>query len=508
VFSTLGSNAALPWVLFAVAALLVLRVPFTGDQYFFADAARTLANGGRLYVDIWDIKQPGIFGIYWLASAFGDHTAIAVRGIEILCWALSAALCIDLLRRAGVSAAVAAWAPAVAAVTVLLAAPAWHLSQVESFVPAALLAATWSVLVLRHPLARWGVFGVATAFIAWLKLLYVVIPAAIAASVLVAQHRAMPLQLLAETGRALVVSTLFAVGTLVALLWPLVSLDSIGPLFDANFRYPLNAFTGLSTASIGRLMRAALWFGATSAPLLLLAPCALRPARVEPIRLALLAWIVAAAVCVIAQRFSWWAYHFTLLKLPVALLALLAVHQVLQQRPRLQPHAAALMAILFTVTLIPSVGQIVSKARAVPSMGRSSDLPPDVERRLAPGYERIRASAYRFRSYAPVGTTLCVLGDPARAYLSGASCPVAIRYWSEPALNSEKWRDMATALRRERPDVVFLERVAREAITLRAPSVVSWLEADYARLGSNTSGDVWYARQDASVARMVTPFAD
>ena len=82
----------------ALAALVHLPFPFWGDQALFTYAAHGIRHGDRLYVDIWDYKQPGIF--LWYAGAgslFGFHEA-GVHFAELI-WSVAFAACIQRMMR-------------------------------------------------------------------------------------------------------------------------------------------------------------------------------------------------------------------------------------------------------------------------------------------------------------------------------------------------------------------------------------------------------------------------
>jgi hypothetical protein len=55
-----------------------LAYPFHGDQAMFILGARVLAEGGTLYVDYWDFKQPGIYLIYFLAGRLFGFNEIGI----------------------------------------------------------------------------------------------------------------------------------------------------------------------------------------------------------------------------------------------------------------------------------------------------------------------------------------------------------------------------------------------------------------------------------------------
>src|SRR5450631_4009030 len=59
-----------------LAALVHVPYPFWGDQALFTYAAHGIRHGDRLYVDFWDLKQPGIYLWYLGAGTlFGFHEA-------------------------------------------------------------------------------------------------------------------------------------------------------------------------------------------------------------------------------------------------------------------------------------------------------------------------------------------------------------------------------------------------------------------------------------------------
>src|SRR5581483_666131 len=51
-----------------VAGLPTLNFQYGPDQALFAYIGRHLLRGQALYVDVWDVKPPGIFWIYALAA--------------------------------------------------------------------------------------------------------------------------------------------------------------------------------------------------------------------------------------------------------------------------------------------------------------------------------------------------------------------------------------------------------------------------------------------------------
>src|SRR4051812_3485729 len=73
----------LPLVVVAVLAGIHLPYPFAGDQALFLLGAAALDRGEVLYVDFWDIKQPGIYLFFWLAGHLFGFSEVGVHLLEL-----------------------------------------------------------------------------------------------------------------------------------------------------------------------------------------------------------------------------------------------------------------------------------------------------------------------------------------------------------------------------------------------------------------------------------------
>ncbi len=89
----------------AGAALLspLLTYPFGRDQGVFAAAADVLSRGGVPYRDVWDVKPPGIFYLYWMSFALFGRSMLAPRLLDLI-WVLGTAAAIWYLGRRLLSA--------------------------------------------------------------------------------------------------------------------------------------------------------------------------------------------------------------------------------------------------------------------------------------------------------------------------------------------------------------------------------------------------------------------
>src|SRR5690606_12764308 len=70
----------------AFGAFKMVLLPFDGDQSIFALVGETIASGGRIYVDYWDVKQPGIFLFFAAAGSLFGFTSWGIHLFELIYW--------------------------------------------------------------------------------------------------------------------------------------------------------------------------------------------------------------------------------------------------------------------------------------------------------------------------------------------------------------------------------------------------------------------------------------
>lgn len=492
--------SALAWLTFCVAALLALRVPFTGDQYFFALGAEAIARGEALYVDFWDIKQPGIFYLYRVAALFPGDVALIVRSFEIAAWAVACGLAQRVLLCAGADERVVALTPATLGATYFLAAPAWHLSQVESF---AVLPLMYCTLIATRPESRrvdWLLLGICTAFVVWLKLVLVLVPAALSVVMLwrswqnKAAHSA-KWSLLVD---ACLATCAFA-AVLAILLVPFWSSEGLMALLDVTWTYSSHTLNEVPGAPLSRLYASLVWFCLTMAPIGLLACAIVRLRPVPTVVWTLLIGLATTMFCLGMQRFSWWAYHGTLLRPPLTLLALLAVGT---ESARLSSRTRLLVAGAVTLLALgTSLPGAAKKITVFPDSVLAATPSPRFESRTAPGYEQLRQQADWFVAQFGGRASLCVLGDTALAFHARAKCDMTLGTWSAPALSTTKWRQLATELRHARPDILYVAGSEADVLRVQQPEVLEWIEREYVLLRPGMPRDAWYMRRDLPARR-------
>lgn len=63
-----------------------IYMPFYGDQAFFVTGAKVIQEGGILYKDFWDFKQPGIFYFYWVGGTIFSYSEEGIHLFELFYW--------------------------------------------------------------------------------------------------------------------------------------------------------------------------------------------------------------------------------------------------------------------------------------------------------------------------------------------------------------------------------------------------------------------------------------
>ncbi len=492
------------WLVFLAAAGLVLYEPLGPDQYFFLYGARLLAEGSRLYLDFWDIKQPGIFWLNGLALQFGNPE-VAVMLLDIAAWAATAALLARLILRNGGAASVAAWAPAVVGLLFLAVRPAGAAGQVESFL-GALLALLLTVVVEPRVSGRqWFLFGLVSGLVMLLKLVWLLAPALMFVTAFVTgPPRPLLMRLRAAMRAALPALAGFALVAALAAV-ALARTGSLGEAFYITFVYPFIGLDQGMPAPLERLLTSVGWsaralagFGA----LILARMVLLRRVPWSRLEWGLLAWIAAACMLFLIQRLSWWFYHLLPIWAGVVALGLVAAGRLAQARwsgdgPRWLATALVAPALLCFVFFGRAwFADRVEAARAGMQLGAQAGYRSVLMRE----YTAIDREAAQLRERVGDGIRdICVLGVPYVYVPTHGRCRVAVSAWSVGTLSAERWQRWFEDSVAAAPRVVFLEPRFAGLLESRCAPMLRWLRSDYVPELVGARG-TWYVRSPSAIA--------
>ena len=517
VVSKLLDASAIEYACWTVALVLIitfglskLPMPLHRDTATFLWMASVMDQGGVLYVDVWDVKQPGIFIFYWLAGKLFGFTAEGVHLFE-LAWQLTFAVAVATALRGSLRYR---WLAPLAPVAIL--ASYWLFCEPHQQTQLEILVALPLFLVAWITTVRWqrpnrcalGYFaaglaaGVATLF----KHLLAPIPVAflVAASVAVLLRGAPSADEAPRTRVLLYMWIPFAAG--VILVWGATAaafwhLDALDAFIATNFLYPLEALGDVPVAPLYRLAISVTVCVASLAPWLLFALFAL--ARVtradEPAlfhRMAL--WLLVAIPVCLIQKNTWWTYHTLLYYAPVGVLAVRGIDLVVARLRAGQSAARGLPATALSALLVlPILAAFAYPAGQVARGPITALLTGEMEdwrRTVSRDYEQAADAAAYLREHAPPGPVY-VFGDPTITLLTPRTQAIAPQGSGWPFNLLPQWATLADSLKATRPVWVFVEAHQRDTIAHNSPDTVAWLARDYHVVWDTPYGQ-WFARSD------------
>jgi hypothetical protein len=135
-----GVGAVLLVIGGALLLMPMLAYPFGSDHGSFATAAEVIGRGGRLYRDVFEIKPPGVYYLFWTAFHLFGRSMLAVRVLDLL-WTLAAAALLVVLGRRMHSAAGGAIAGLAFLSAYALRFDFWHSAQCDGFTSLPLIGA-------------------------------------------------------------------------------------------------------------------------------------------------------------------------------------------------------------------------------------------------------------------------------------------------------------------------------------------------------------------------------
>lgn len=480
--ATPGRPGVLSGVTLFLTGLVLLtatRLPYMGDQALFRLGGSALAGGQVLYVDFWDLKQPGVFWFFAVADGVGIEPTLLESA-----WGLAlAALAIVVVRLSSSNW----WAPPLAALTTVawpyaVARPAVP-SQVELLVGlpmlAALAAAHASLLSdsRRRRDGAAAVLGLSVFTVAMFKIM--LLPTLVA--VLVVMVWALPRPTRVHLAR----STLVACVTLGAFtVLALAALAMQGALTEALrtwFIVPLGAGSRAGR-SLERLFETAVKFLAYFAPLVVLAALgAWRSWRTrDPLGLPLVIWALLGGITVAAQL--GWYYLMSFIVVPIGLLAVAGLEELVDVVTRRQPRRVWLVSALLLACVLagPAVAEFGGRMQdLVRARGALTAADLDEFRRRDAQWVDRSAQAEAVRAATTRDDTVVLWGDPMILELADRTSVIAVHGWSPEHLDQTLWRRAADEMRSAMPDLVLVDDFSATMISERGVAVAEVLDENY-----------------------------
>jgi hypothetical protein len=490
----------------AIGALKLLT-PFDGDQALFLYFAQAIDQGERLYVDVWDMKQPGIFWFYWLGGKMFGFSEFSVKLLELGYLAAFAFSLIVCLRRCFHHR----WLSSVVAIAALGSYYAFagtrELTQVEIIISLPVFLSAW---LLAKDYASSGArmigrgsaglfAGIAVTF----KLFYApIFIAFVLVAILEIWRRASPRPQLFRAAFEVLwpftIGVLMVLGAVSLILWRQGLFDE---LLWNSFVYPLLALgSSAEGTDLGRLARNVSWMLASMGPWLLFALVAVsrvNDAGEPAIMRQMLAWLLVASVLIALQSLMFWKYHFLLLFVPIAVLAGRGIDLLLIRLAGAGPSrwlTPAALSLFFVLPAMASIGYAAQ--RQAEQFQVTAVAGGDLEgyrRAVGRDYGWIREHLSWLRNPAG-GEPIYVFGDPLIYLVVERRQAIPVNGWSWEAYPAQLWQDLPGALAAAKPGYIFVDHVALKLIPEISPQTDSFIASDYALVLDLDKGRL-YARR-------------
>jgi hypothetical protein len=496
-----ASTRGLLIALLATLALGLTQLPtaFNWDQSMFVLGGRRLAEGGVLYRDFWDVKQPGIYWFYALAGRIFGFTEPGIHLFELL-WmlAFAAVLGVTLRRRWGPGPA-PALAPLLTVGVYYAVAGDLHLTQVEGLVGLPLYLTLWFATdgPGEEPRA-WRAFasGLCGGAALLFKLAFLPLVGAFWLMALAFAWRrrgAGP----ALAGVALPLAAGVAL-PLAATLAYFAHHGLLGTLRWTWFDYPAFLLTRIRGTHVNRLFDGVQWYLLRLAPWLGLAAVgagALRSRR-DALGAGLGLWFAAGFLVILVQRWSWWQYHYVLLIPPAGVLAAAGAQAVGAWVPGRVRRLAVLGLVALGSAAIAMAGmRTVLLARERFALTAADRLA--YQKRTSPLVLGFSREADFLAAPGRQPGTIFILDDPVLYRLAPRPAAPAFRgvvFVQE--MDEPEWSALTARLRAAPPAWLMVERHHVPLVSGGAPRVASFaafLAASY-RVAETTERGVWYER--------------
>jgi hypothetical protein len=502
------------------ACILLLgfaRLPatFTGDQALNTLMGRVIADGGAPYVDLWDLKHPGIFLFFAAGGALFGSTEIGIHLFELL-WMLALAVAVRLTAgRYLLNEVAAALAPALTVGFYYAVATGVHLTQTEVIVGLPMLcslafAASAVRRSARGSAALWFASGVSAGMVALFKAPYVLLPLIFWVLSLVELRRAQGVawrQAIRWSAPAAVAGLLIPVAAIVVYL---LLKDALGVAWWTFVVFPRQA-AAETPLDLQLLQDGTVWFVRTfTVPLALAAIGASDRLRRgwDLWTVALVAWVAVGGVLIWAQVIGWWSYHYLLLLVPIGLLAAAGVETLwrVARSAGLTSRRVAAVTVMF-VSILLTWSPVAVAVRSIGDFLRARPLPLTSD--AAREFQIEEDPAYSYASqttsflWAPRSHPgpIYVFASPILYILSDrrpAISPLAT--WFDPT--SEAWERMMRELTAASPPYIYMANGAIGSLTAENPAIAddagalrSWRDEWY-RVLRTDSGGTWYTRRN------------
>lgn len=492
---------------FSLAAVLLLGVinlnlPFLADQSVVLTGAKVLERGGVLYVDFWDNKMPGLFWFYWLGGKLFGFDEQGIHSFELL-WmsAFSIAMAFFLRREYSCS-----WLSAVAPLAVVgiyYASAGPNQLTLPEFVVCfplflcAYFASRAGGQATSH--ARLFFFsGICAGVSVTFKLIFAPICVAfwmVAFVFLFFREKKSLVWILQQAFLPITGGVVLVLGAVVFKFW---LDDALSELLWTAFIYPTAALESSPFAGKQRLLISVMSAGSKYAVWLIPIGVSLYywwKSEKDIFTTMLIAWLLTGLLVILAQKFSWWGYHFFLIFPPLGLLGLKAIDIItdrvcISQSSSLNPMTVSVLLALMLCA--PIVTIINEKAEvALVSLIFEENQPESYRAYIRRDYAVARASTVFLKQKGALPGDIIVFGDPLYYHLSDRYPAIPMIGWPWEYFLQSQWLAQPEQIIAASPPYIFIADREKKIMEARKGGVQELIYSRYVALHRSAEG-TWF----------------
>ena len=500
-------------------AALSLRDGFSGDQALFLIYSKAINNGAILYRDVWDIKQPAIIFFYLIGGKLFGFTEIGIHLLETIYWLGFNLILIVGLKKYFTKPLFAVLTPLFTIGIYYSVSGSIHLTQVEGLVCFPLFLSLWFCQkFLENPDKKSLLFlsGLCGGIVLTFKLLFIFILFAFWFCLLIFCYFLFTKPNVKQLTLLIGLIFLGSLIPIVPVILYFAQNDALGDLFYTTFVYPYDAVSTITKMeNRSQVLRNGLeWFLKSYFPVIALTLIFLllnikslfdgwRDKEKYVLRrenflfTGLFIWTFAGFVVILIQRLSWWEYHYSLLMVPLGILAAKCIEKFYEDisqsvKLRRKTRAYLLLTLMVTLLFVPTARRLFNKIR------QSSHVEPvkigdrqfGVTGDAAADYKSISADV-AFLSKENQPAAIFVVSNPLYYYLSDSTPVFASNGAMSDMFTDYEWQRLDREMTEKPPKYIFLETRFLPMLRAANPAFIETVNENYSVYSTGERGSFY-----------------
>ena len=500
--------------LVAFLGFLKLSHPFGGDQALFSVYANGIYDGGVLYKDFWDLKQPGIYFFYLLGGSLFGFNELGIHLFELVYFLLFSFFILNTFQNFFENRKLIFLLPVFTVGFYYIISEEWHLTQLEIIVSPLLYILFFCSLKLIEK-SNTALFALIFGFTSGLILIFKFILLPIIASFWLYYNVSILVKSIRDV-RILLKANLFA---FLGFLLPMSVLfsylyysDSLNLFLWTTLQVPPRVINESFAAELGNqwgeLKSSLKWFSINFSvymSLTIVGLAALFRKNSYNFAFLLVLWILSTFLVILIQKTSWWEYHFILFVFPLGIASLIGLDFLLVRIKLVFPFnslknkIAYITAFLFLFNYhmihVYNDMKVVKYRFAIDQTAAHS-----FKKDISPYYKYVSEDIDSLvKEFGNDLDSIYVLGDPRYLYLLRAKPRISLDGGSYTFWIDDIWKSFSSEMMVKKPKYLFVCNLGSLLIKNKTNHIQELIETEYKPYRTNREG-VWYQRSNTVIS--------